>query len=49
MKEFIKDLFFTKRKDVIEFKNRHIYRTQMQIDNLRKRVEQLEKKQNERN
>jgi polyhydroxyalkanoate synthesis regulator phasin len=41
MKEFIKDLFFTKRKDVIEFK--------MQIDNLRKRVEQLEKKQNERN
>jgi len=44
MIEFIKDLFFTKRKDVIEFKNRHIYRVQDQINDLLKRVEQLEKK-----
>jgi hypothetical protein len=44
MKEFIKDLLFTKRKDIIKFKNRHIYRIQDQINDLLKRVEQLERK-----
>jgi hypothetical protein len=43
MIQFIKDLFFTKRKDIIEFKHRHIYRIQDQINNLRERIEKLEK------
>lgn len=44
MIEFIKNLFFTKRKEILEFKNRHIYRVQDQIKDLLKRVEELENK-----